>query len=440
MDYQSAIDYLFNQLANYQKVGSSAYKPGLDTITELLKQLNNPHLNIKTIHLAGTNGKGSVAHILASIFIENGYKVGLFTSPHIKDFRERIKINGKMIDEDEVTEFVNQNKSLFDRLNPSFFEITTAMAFSSFNKHQCDISIIETGLGGRLDSTNVITPELSIITNISKDHTNILGDSIYEIAREKAGIIKHNVPFLYGENNPEVLELLYSRFQPDMSDTTKGMTDLDMFNYFIGGFYEQDYIIYCYELNRFYSFNEDTIYDEFKTDLLGKFQQHNCNIAYYATKILQKDKGWYLDKIKTRLAFTRVKRNTNFHGRLEQISENPRIIIDASHNIDGVKNLFKEIELMNYKNLHCVYATAADKAVEEIINHFPKSAKYYLTTFNSKRSFPLEKLGNLAQSLHLDYILYNQASDALESAKQHYKKGDLIIVFGSFFLLDKIIE
>lgn len=431
MDYQSVIDYLFNQLANYQKVGSSAYKPGLENITELLKQLNNPHQKIKTIHIAGTNGKGSVAHILASIFIENGYKVGLFTSPHIKDFRERIKINGKMIDKNEVTDFVNQNKTLFDQLNPSFFEITTAMAFSSFNKHQCDISIIETGLGGRLDSTNVITPEISIITNIGVDHTNFLGNTIEEIAREKAGIIKNDVPFLYGENNPKIDALIRSGFT---SKKTYEIDDNIPFGFLAGE--------YCYQYNnkRLYSFNDVTLYYKFKTDLLGKFQQHNCNIAYYAVKILQEDKGWYFDNIKTLLAFSRVKYNTNFKGRLEQISENPKIIIDASHNIDGVKNLFKEIELMQYNQLHCVYATSSDKAVEKIINHFPKSANYYFTTFNSKRSFPLEKLEALAQSSKLDYNLYDEASDALESAKQHYKEGDLIIVFGSFFLLDKIIE
>ena len=207
MNYHSVINYLFNQLANYQKVGASAYKPGLDSITDLLYELKNPHKDLKTIHLAGTNGKGSTSHILASILIENGYKVGLFTSPHIKDFRERIKINGELISEQVVIDFVSNNKVIFDRLKPTFFEICTAMAFTIFANQKCDIAIIETGLGGRLDSTNVIEPEVSVITNIGIDHTNFLGTTLKEIAGEKAGIIKPNTPVVIGEYQSETYNI-----------------------------------------------------------------------------------------------------------------------------------------------------------------------------------------------------------------------------------------
>lgn len=404
MDYQSAIDYLFNQLANYQKVGSSAYKPGLETIKTLLDRLGNPHQSIKTIHLAGTNGKGSTAHILASIFIENGYKVGLFSSPHIKDFRERIKINGQLISKTGVVDFVNENKYLFDELNPSFFEITTALAFYLFNKYECDISIIETGLGGRLDSTNVISPELSIITNIGIDHTNFLGHTIAEITKEKAGIIKENIPVLYGgKKTDEAYKVIKEKAIEQNSE--------------------------LYTINKL---------GEIRTDLLGHFQIHNCGLALQAGDIL-KEKGWYLDDMKSRIALKRVQKNTNFHGRLEQISNQPRVLIDASHNVDGVSNLFKEIEEMDFKTLHCVYATSSDKDVGKIITLFPKSAKYYLTTFNSKRSFPLNKLEELAIDSKLNYSTHHLAQDALISAKQHYRDGDLIIVFGSFFLLEKIM-
>jgi len=402
MKYQSAIDYLFNQLANYQKTGSTAYKPGLDNIKILLNSLNNPEKNLKTIHLAGTNGKGSTAHIIASILIENGYKVGLFTSPHIKDFRERIKINGKIISQKDVTNFIENNRQNFKTISPSFFEITTAMAFYLFNQYKCDISIIETGLGGRLDSTNVIEPEVSVITNIGIDHTEFLGDTIEEIAVEKAGIIKYNTPVVIGEFNP----ITYEIFQSQSKEKRANIVISDQ--------------------------------QKVETDLLGQFQQQNCSVALTTINVL-KEKGWYIDNKKTQIALTRVKYNTNLRGRLEQISLNPKIIIDASHNEDGIRNLFKEVSLMTFNNLHCIYATSSDKNVEDIMSLFPKQATYYLTTFNSKRSLSPNELEIKAKKYHLSYSIYKNIDKALESAKQTYHQGDLILIFGSFFLLEKII-
>ncbi|HIP35425.1 MAG TPA: bifunctional folylpolyglutamate synthase/dihydrofolate synthase [Crocinitomix sp.] len=402
MKYQSAIDYLFNQLANYQKTGSTAYKPGLDNIKILLNSLNNPEKNLKTIHLAGTNGKGSTAHIIASILIENGYKVGLFTSPHIKDFRERIKINGKIISQKDVTNFIENNRQNFKTISPSFFEITTAMAFYLFNQYKCDISIIETGLGGRLDSTNVIEPEVSVITNIGIDHTEFLGDTIEEITVEKAGIIKYNTPVVIGEFNP----ITYEIFQSQSKEKRANIVISDQ--------------------------------QKVETDLLGQFQQQNCSVALTTINVL-KEKGWYIDNKKTQIALTRVKYNTNLRGRLEQISLNPKIIIDASHNEDGIRNLFKEVSLMTFNNLHCIYATSSDKNVEDIMSLFPKQATYYLTTFNSKRSLSPNELEIKAKKYHLSYSIYKNIDKALESAKQTYHQGDLILIFGSFFLLEKII-
>ena len=403
MDYNQVINYLFNQLANYQKVGASAYKPGLDNINDLLNNIDNPHLNLKTIHLAGTNGKGSVAHILASILIENGYKVGLFTSPHIKDFRERIKINGQLIPKQAVIDFVNNNQPIFDKLNPSFFEITTAMAFSIFKKEKCDISIIETGLGGRLDSTNVISPELSIITNIGIDHTNFLGTTLPEIASEKAGIIKYNTPVIIGEFYSDTFDVFNQK-------AIKEKAPLSVVN----------------DLK------------EFKTDLLGSFQQKNINTAVKSVQVLQK-KGWYIDNQKTRLGIQKVKRNTNFIGRLDVISKTPLIIADASHNVDGIKNLFKELNQLQFNNLHCIYATSSDKDVSEIMSLFPLKAKYYFTSFQSERSLETKYLSQEGEKYNLDYSLYETPNLALSSAKQNYRQDDLIIVFGSFFLLEKII-
>ena len=403
MNFSSVINYLFNQLANYQKIGAKAYKPGLESITELLTELNNPHHNLKTIHLAGTNGKGSTSHILASILIENGYKVGLFTSPHIKDFRERIKINGKMVSKQIVVDFVSKHKTLFDQLNPSFFEICTAMAFSIFEEQKCDISIIETGLGGRLDSTNVIHPEVSVITNIGIDHTDFLGTTLKEIAGEKAGIIKANTPVVIGEYQKEIHHVFVDKANECKSTLilTKQQTNS-------------------------------------VTDLMGQFQQKNTSLALETVSVL-KQIGWYIDDSKTRIALTRVKNNTKFSGRLDRIATNPDVIVDASHNVDGIKNLFKEIKLVDFKTLHCIYGTSSDKDVNQIMSLFPKNAKYYFTEFDSPRTMKIEKLKNNALKNNLIFSTYLSPELALSIAKQSSSSNDLIVVFGSFFLLEKII-
>jgi len=403
VNFSSVINYLFNQLANYQKIGAKAYKPGLESITELLTELNNPHHNLKTIHLAGTNGKGSTSHILASILIENGYKVGLFTSPHIKDFRERIKINGKMVSKQIVVDFVSKHKTLFDQLNPSFFEICTAMAFSIFEEQKCDISIIETGLGGRLDSTNVIHPEVSVITNIGIDHTDFLGTTLKEIAGEKAGIIKANTPVVIGEYQKEIHHVFVDKANECKSTLilTKQQTNS-------------------------------------VTDLMGQFQQKNTSLALETVSVL-KQIGWYIDDSKTRIALTRVKNNTKFSGRLDRIATNPDVIVDASHNVDGIKNLFKEIKLVDFKTLHCIYGTSSDKDVNQIMSLFPKNAKYYFTEFDSPRTMKIEKLKNNALKNNLIFSTYLSPELALSIAKQSSSSNDLIVVFGSFFLLEKII-
>jgi len=403
VDYNQIIDYLFNQLANYQKQGEKAYKPGLENIQNLLSRIGSPHKDLKTIHIAGTNGKGSTSHILASILIENGYKVGLFTSPHIKDFRERFKINGQLISKELVLDFVNTNQSIFEELNPSFFEICTALAFSIFKSQNCEISIIETGLGGRLDSTNVIKPEISVITNIGLDHTNFLGTTLTAIATEKAGIIKKNVPVVIGEYTSETFKVFNDKAYKNRSQ------------------------IYYTEHN-----------SKLKTDLLGLFQQKNCALALKTISVLKMN-GLYIDDAKVKLALNNVKRNTNFKGRLELISNKPRIIVDASHNIDGIKNLFKEIEQMKFKNLICVYATSNDKNVKEIMQIFPKEAKYYLTKFNSKRTMSLVELEKHASNNNLNFELISDQEIALSLAKESCKSNDIVLVFGSFFLLEKII-
>jgi len=402
MNYQQVVEWLFNQLANYHKQGSVAYKPGLENITNLLSEIGNPQNGIKFIHLAGTNGKGSTAHMIAAMAIENGYKVGLFTSPHIKDFRERIRINGQMIDESFVVNFVNSNQKIFEKLNPSFFEITTAMAFKAFAAFKCDYAIIETGLGGRLDATNVIKPLISVITNIGIDHTEFLGDTLELIASEKAGIIKKNTPTIIGEILPET-EKVFQKKTQEMNSKIYRPTAIS-----------------------------------FQLDLLGVYQQKNANVAWKTMQIM-KEKGYHFDDKKSENALKRVQQLTGFAGRLMKVSSNPTIIADASHNPSGIKTLMQELASIHFENLHCIFGAANDKDYQQSMTYFPKDATYYFTTFNSKRAAKLSDLSEVANGLSLNYSLHSKVESAIEIAKLDVGTNDLILVFGSFYILEKII-
>ena len=402
MNYQSAIQWLYSQLANYQSQGGSAYKPGLDNIKALLKGLGDPHLRLRAIHIAGTNGKGSTAHAIAAMGIENGYKVGLFTSPHIKDFRERIKINGVFVDEAFVVNFVEKNQKLFEKINPSFFEITTAMAFKAFADSNCELVVIETGLGGRLDASNVLLPILSVITNIGIDHVQFLGDTRPKIAVEKAGIIKKNVPVCIGELDDEIAPVFIAKAK------------------------EENAVIYQPEKR------------VFKTDLLGGYQQLNISLAILAIEVLS-ERGWFFDAQKCKHALTRIKRLTQFGGRLELLQKDPIVLVDASHNAAGIKLLFEEIKQFKYNELHCVYGSSNDKDYDKSFSLFPKQANYYFTRFDGPRSLSEQDFLLLGKKYNLKFNYFNTAELAYESAKLKAKEGDLILVFGSFFILEKII-
>ena len=402
MNYPQVVDWLFSQLANYHQQGSTAYKPGLEAITTLLNKLGNPQKRFKSVHIAGTNGKGSTAHMITAMAIENGYKVGLFTSPHIKDFRERIKINGQMIEESFVVDFVTENKLLFEELNPSFFEITTAMAFVAFAKYKCDFAIIETGLGGRLDATNVLKPEIAVITNIGLDHTAFLGNTVEEIAFDKAGIIKQDKPTVIGEMIPET--------QPVFEAKAKEMGSA------------------IFKPNR----------NQFNLDVLGAYQKKNAALAWETLQVL-KVKGLYFDDQKSEAALTRIGKLTGFSGRLTLVSSNPKILVDASHNPSGIQSLMQELKTMPYKDLHCVYGSAKDKKYEESMAFFPKTAQYYLCSFPSNRAVSEKELSAVATRLSLNYHSFKSPEQALEAAKGSANEGDLILVFGSFYILEKII-
>lgn len=400
--YEAVIDWLFVQLPNYQAQGTSAYKPGLDTIKALLNSIDNPQNNFKSIHLAGTNGKGSTAHMLASVYQEAAYKVGIFTSPHIIDFRERVKINGEMISRKQVVDFVNQTRAKIDELEATFFEITTALAIHIFAKEQVDIAIIETGLGGRLDSTNVLTPELSIITTIGLDHTQFLGDTIEEIAREKAGIIKQDVPVVLGQ----------------IEDPAK---------------HEIMQIAKSLRSQLFYSQEVD-----FDSDLKGDYQKDNLSLAVSAIKILADILPVANEQIKKGLL--KVARHTNFIGRYQQLAQEPRIILDAAHNTDGVVQLIRQVKQENKGQLHMIYGCSADKDMQALFSLFPKEAVYYFCEFDSPRSAKTTVFKELSNAFGLNADHFSSSVKALEVALKKSKQEDTILIFGSFYIMAKIIS
>lgn len=403
MSYKETVDWLFKQLPNYQLQGATAYKPGLDTIKTLLLQIGNPEKKLKFIHVAGTNGKGSVSHMLASIFQEHGYKTGLFTSPHLHDFRERIKINGELVSENFVVDFVERYKNDWQKLEPTFFEITTAMAFEAFKQNDCQICIIETGLGGRLDSTNVIVPELSVITNIGLDHTVFLGDTLEKIAFEKSGIIKENIPVVIGETVPETKAVF---------ENTANFRNSEL--------------IFAMPLAKI------------ETDLDGSFQQKNASTVF-AAALKMRELGWNLLPDKILLGFKNVVKNTKLQGRFQTLSFSPRVIVDGAHNVDGVKVFMTEICQLQFKNLHLIYSAANDKDVAEIFELFPSDAQYYFTEFDSKRSIKIEELKRIANKKNLKAEFFTKSQDAFYQAKTKATADDLICVFGSFYLIQEIL-
>ncbi len=404
MKYKEVVDWLFLQIPNYQHQGGEAYKPGFERINALLDILGNPQQRLKTIHVAGTNGKGSVCHIFSAIFQNNGYKTGLFTSPHITDFRERIKINGDLISEDFVIWFVETYESDILRIQPSFFEITTAMAFLAFEKNKCDIAIIETGLGGRLDATNVILPELSVITSIGLDHTAFLGNTVELIAVEKAGIIKSKTPIVVGHVIDSVYEVIEKQAK------TKDAP--------------------IYRLDPHQSKPEPT-------DLLGQYQQKNIRTVLLGIGLLKIH--WHLEDGKISEAINYVKKLTNFKGRLQLISDYPKVVVDAAHNLEGVESLLSEIRLFHYSHLYIIYGASNDKDWKEILWQMPREATFSFVEFDSKRSVKLADFESEAQSIGIEYKLFSQATDALNHSKLTAKPDDLILICGSFYLLEKII-
>jgi dihydrofolate synthase / folylpolyglutamate synthase len=403
MTYQQTLDYLFSRLPMYQREGVAAYKADIGNIVAASRKLGGPHKKFKSIHIAGTNGKGSVSHMLASILQEAGYKVGLYTSPHLKDFRERIKINGEMITEKEVVGFVKKNKVIFEKMQLSFFEFTVVMAFDYFAKQKVEIAIIEVGLGGRLDSTNIINPELSIITNIGLDHTNLLGDTLEEIAVEKAGIIKKNTPIIIGRKQKETIKVFRNIAQENDAE-----------------------LIYASEK------------ESYKTDLEGIYQKENRNTCLTAIESLQ-NMGWRIPESSIKKGLANTIKNTSLLGRWQLMSTSPATICDIGHNEDGIKQICRQLKNIKYDHLHFVYGTVNDKSLNEILTLLPKDAKYYFCRPNIARGLDEIELQEKADNKGLKGKAYSGVKEALETANKNATKDDLIFVGGSAFVVAEVI-
>lgn len=407
MNYQETTTWMFNQLPMYQQQGASAYKKDLTNTLALIQHLDNPHQNLKFIHVAGTNGKGSTSHMLASILQEAGYKVGLYTSPHLKDFRERIKINNTDISEDFVCEFISSNKAFFEANDISFFEMSVGLAFCYFAKEKVDIAIIEVGMGGRLDATNIITPLVSVITNIGLDHTQFLGNTLELIAAEKAGIIKPIIPVVIGEYTEETKRVFLAKAK---------------------------------ENNAAIFFAADLITEILPSDLMGDYQIHNKRTVLQTIKVLNEQNNFKINHKNIESGLLNVVKNTGLLGRWHQLGEAPKIICDTGHNKNGLEIVVNQIQKEKFEKLHIVLGVVNDKDLDEILPLFPKNATYYFCKPNLPRGLESKILQEKAAQFDLKGLTYNSVSEAYQTAKKTATNNDFIYVGGSTFVVAEVLN
>jgi len=412
----------------FQRTGKAAYKANLDTTLALDRYFEHPHQNFKCIHVAGTNGKGSVSHTLASVLQSAGYKVGLYTSPHLRDFRERVKINGEMIPEDAVVDFVASHKKKFEELSPSFFEMTVALAFDYFAKEKVDIAVIEVGLGGRLDSTNIIDPLLSVITNISFDHTSLLGNSIPVIAGEKAGIIKNNTPVVIGEKHEESKPVFIDKSSSKSAPILFAEDEYD----FVDSHLEDNY------RNITFKDLHTSKQISLSSDLLGVYQIKNIRTALVAINQLNQI-GFNLSEEIIKEGISKIVEQTSLLGRWQRLGDNPRIICDTGHNVAGVSEILKQLGSLEYDKLHMVIGMVDDKDIDEVLSLLPKNAVYYFTKASIPRALNEVLLKEKATKFQLNGDTYENVSEALLAAKANADKSDLIFVGGSTFVVAEVV-
>ena len=405
MNYKETLDWMFSQLPMFQRQGKTAFKKDLTNSISFSKHLNYPETKFKSIHVAGTNGKGSTSHMLASILQEAGYKVGLYTSPHLKDFRERIKINGEVISETEVIDFISENKLFFDIHKLSFFEMTVGLAFHCFEKHNIDIAVVEVGLGGRLDSTNIITPEVSVITNIGLDHTQFLGETLPEIAFEKAGIIKNEIPVVVGEFKEETYEVF-------KNTATK--------------------------INAPIFLASSTIKNNYESDLKGSYQVNNIKTAVQTIEVLN-TKEFIISEENIKNGLLNVVKNTGLLGRWQQLNQRPKVICDTGHNKEGLHYVFKQLKQEPYNKLHIIIGVVNDKDLDIILPLFPKNATYYFCKPNIPRGLNEVELQKICLKFELQGTIYSSVKKAYNSALKLAYKEDLIFIGGSTFVVAEVL-
>ncbi len=425
MNYADALSYLMIQLPMYQRIGAVAYKSGLDNTYRLDEYFMHPHRQFKTIHVAGTNGKGSVSHMLASILQEAGYRVGLYTSPHLLDFRERIKVSGRMIPKNEVTRFVKNHRAFFDSFQPSFFEISVFMAFEYFARQKVDVAVVEVGLGGRLDSTNIITPLLSVITNIGRDHMELLGDTPNKIASEKAGIIKPGVPVVIGESQQETREVFRQtaalRNAPiRFADEILAIDDSRMMHNGL-------------QLFRVRKGNQ-IIHTDLACELLGHYQRKNILTVLVAAGMI-KDLGFPHEERDLYAGIAKVVTNTGLHGRWQVISDEPKVICDTAHNADGIKAVMNQAAETPCRNLHVVIGFVNDKDLEGIFSYLPVNARYYFSRLSVPRTMNENDLASFAARHNIQGEAYTSVIEAFSAARASASAADLILITGSTFLV-----
>jgi dihydrofolate synthase/folylpolyglutamate synthase len=425
MNYIQILEYLFDKLPMYQRVGRPAYKADLNNTIALTNLLGNPQQHFKAVHIAGTNGKGSTSHIIASVLQEAGYKTGLYTSPHYKDFRERIKINGQMVPKKIVVDFIEKWKGDFEQIGLSFFEMTVGLAFSYFADEKVDVAVVEVGLGGRLDSTNIITPEVSVITNIGLDHIRYLGNTLREIAQEKAGIIKPHVPVVIGETRKEIKqvfidtalknnsEILFADQKYDLKKTDDGIS---------------------VEVLK----NGKPLFKKLTFPLLGSFQLKNLCSAIAALEELR-ESGFKISNEDQICGIENVIKNTGLQGRWQQIGQTPKVIADSGHNLDGIRQVVQNIESVSFNKLHFVFGVVNDKALDDILKILPKQASYYFCKANIPRGMDAELLQAEANKSGLSGKPYSSVQNAYKAALANSNEDDLVFVGGSTFVVAEVI-
>ncbi len=424
MNYNEAINYLYASAPMFQNKGATAYKEGLSNTYTLDNHFNNPHCHFKTIHVAGTNGKGSSSHFLASILQSAGYKVGLYTSPHVLDFRERIKINGEMISKDYVSDFINQERSFFEQLKPSFFEIATALAFKYFSDKMVDVAVVEVGLGGRLDCTNIITPVFSIITNISYDHISLLGKTYKKIAKEKAGIMKSNVPTIIGEHTTGTRKVFEDRSTEIgcpvvfASDTNEIKTTRQTVNGTI-----------------FYTRN----YGKLLCDMGGVYQKKNINTILHAIPFLKKSFPRVCNESIVQ-GLSHVRQNTGLLGRWQQVRKRPLVYCDTGHNVGGIKYIVKQLNMQHYSSLRIVIGMVNDKDINGVLSLLPQHAIYYFTQASVERALNCNDVRKRALSHGLRGNSYSSVADAYKQALKDSNDDDFIFVGGSTFIVSDLLK